>query len=329
MADAQRRGDGVSDGSARLSVDIGGTFTDVVLVGADAQLHTTKVLTTYDDPARGVMTGIAQVMQQAGTAPGDVGLILHGTTLATNALIERRGAATGLLTTAGHRDVLEMAFENRFEQYDVNIDRPAPLVPRRWRLGIPERIAADGDVLLPLDESAVLAAADQLLADGVSSIGIGFFHSYTNDAHEQRAAELIAGAHPEVSLTLSCEVCPEIREYERFSTTAANAYVRPLMATYLASLKTQLRERGFGCEVLMMTSGGGLTTLDAAARYPIRLVESGPAGGHHQHPAGNAALLELICQAAQILGHQRFDVGIRRGGGHALVFTNLRAHITG
>ncbi len=264
--------------SVRLSADIGGTFTDVVL-DRDGQLATTKVLTTYTDPALGVMQGVRDVMQVTGTEPASVEIMLHGTTLATNALIERSGARTGLITTAGHRDVLEMAFENRFEQYDVNIDRPAPLVPRQWRLGVTERVAADGSVLIELDRDAVLTAVERLVEAGVESVAVGFLHSYAAPRHEEIVSELIAQTHPSLSITLSSQVCPEIREYERLSTTVANAYVKPLMATYLTSLEQQLVLAGFSCEVLMMTSGGGLTTLATAKDYPIRLVESGPAGG--------------------------------------------------
>ncbi len=286
--------------SVRLSADIGGTFTDVVL-DRDGELATTKVLTTYADPALGVMQGVHDVMQATATDPSSVEIMLHGTTLATNALIERSGAPTGLITTAGHRDVLEMAFENRFEQYDVNIDRPTPLVPRQWRLGVPERVAADGSVLVELDRDAALAAVTDLVQAGVESIAVGFLHSYAAPRHEEAVAELIAQAHPSVSITLSSQVCPEIREYERVSTTVANAYVKPLMATYLESLERQLAAAGFDCEVLMMTSGGGLTTLAAAREYPIRLVESGPAGG-----------AILAAELARQHGHDKvlsFDMG--------------------
>ena len=262
----------------RLAVDIGGTFTDVVLAGADG-LTTTKVLTTYDDPANGVLAGVDEVLSMARVAAKDIGLVLHGTTLATNALIERRGAKTGLITTRGHRDVIEMAFENRFEQYDVNIDRPIPLVPRNWRIGVEERIAANGDVLVELAKDELLDGVEGLVRQGVESLGIGFLHSYHNAVHERLAADLIHAAYPHLSVTLSCEVCPEIREYERFSTTVANAYVRPLMSDYLASLGAQMQDRGIACQMLLMTSGGGLTTLPTARRFPIRLVESGPAGG--------------------------------------------------
>ncbi|MEQ9002155.1 MAG: hydantoinase/oxoprolinase family protein [Pseudomonadales bacterium] len=268
----------MADHRLRLAVDIGGTFTDVVLDGA-GQRQTTKVLTTHSDPADGVLQGIRRVLSAAGARPGDVGLVLHGTTLATNALIERRGAVTALLTTEGHRDAVEMAFENRFEQYDVDIDRPAPLVPRPLRLPVSERLAADGSVLRALDPDSVARWLPLLEARGVTSIAVGFLHSYVNAEHERAVGALLRAALPAVAVTLSCDVCPEIREYERLSTTCANAYIKPLMARYLASLARQLGALGMGCPVLLMTSGGGLTTLETAAEFPIRLVESGPAGG--------------------------------------------------
>jgi N-methylhydantoinase A len=264
---------------ARLAVDIGGTFTDVVLQGAADVRTTAKVLTTPGAPADGVLEGVRQVLERAGVSAGDVALVLHGTTLATNALIERRGAVTALLTTEGHRDAVEMAFENRFEQYDVDIDRPAPLVPRPLRLPVPERIAADGAVLQPLDLDGVRRWLPLLHEGGVGSIAVGFLHSYVNPDHEQAVGALLREALPDVAVSLSSEVCPEIREYERLSTTCANAYVKPLMARYLASLERQLAGLGVTCPILLMTSGGGLTTLATAAEFPIRLVESGPAGG--------------------------------------------------
>ena len=263
---------------AKIAADIGGTFTDVVLE-VDGTQVSTKVLTTYDDPANGVLDGVRQVLAKAKCAAADIGLVLHGTTLATNALIQRRGARTALLTTEGHRDAIEMAFENRFEQYDIDIDRPAPLVPRKLRLPIKERIAADGEVLVPLDEGSVAEAIATLQAQCVESVAIGFLHAYQNADHEQRVAELVRAQIPDLSITLASEVCPEIREFERLSTACANAYVRPLMARYLESLEMQLSDAGVRCPLLMMTSGGGLTNLQTAARFPIRLVESGPAGG--------------------------------------------------
>ena len=264
---------------ARLAADIGGTFTDLVLEHGD-QRHSCKVLTTSQAPEQGVMQGIQRLLAESGLAPADIGLILHGTTLATNALIERKGARTALLTTEGFRDVLEMGYEKRYEQYDVNIERPLELVPRPLRFGVHERLAADGTVLRALDEAGVRRAAQAMKATQVQAVAVGFLHAYAWPAHEQRARELLAAElGPEVTICLSSEVCPEMREYERFSTTCANAYVRPLMAGYLQRLRADLDAAGLGCPLLLMMSGGGLTTLELAARYPIRLVESGPAGG--------------------------------------------------
>lgn len=262
----------------RLAVDIGGTFTDVVLETAGRHL-TTKVLTTHAEPAAGVVSGIRQVLARANRKPAQVGVVLHGTTLATNALIERRGARTALITTEGHRDVLEMAFENRFEQYDVNIDRPQPLVPRIWRLTLPERLNAAGEVISPLRPEAVRALVPTLLDEGIESVAVGFLHGYANRAHEVLARDVLSEALADLSITLASEVCPEIREFERFSTACANAYVKPLMSRYLADLQQRLTNLGIACPFLMMTSGGGLTSVPTAREFPIRLVESGPAGG--------------------------------------------------
>ncbi len=267
---------------ARLAADIGGTFTDIALEVLDdgaPVLHTTKVLTTADAPADAVLDGVRSVLHEANIAPGDVEVFIHGTTLATNALIERRGARTALLTTQGIRDSVEMAHENRFEQYDLYMRRPEPLVPRNRRIGIPERLAADGTVLMPLDEGAVRDAASSLAADGVTSVAVGYLHSYLDARHEQLTAEILADCWPEATVTLSSEVCPEIREYERFSTACANAYIAPLMRRYLTDLDARLAALGLGCEIFLMTSGGGLGTLGEALRFPVRLIESGPAGG--------------------------------------------------
>jgi len=263
---------------ARLAVDIGGTFTDLAL-DTGARVFTLKVLTTTRAPEEGVLEGVARILREAGLSPSDIGLLVHGTTLATNALIERKGARTALVVTEGMRDSVEMAYENRFEQYDVNVDRPVPLVPRALRLPVRERLASDGSVLLPLDEDSVHALAGALREAGVESIAIGLIHAYANPAHEQRVAEILQTHLPEASISLSSEVCPEIREYERQSTTCANAYVQPLMARYLTRLGERLREDGLRCPFFLMTSGGGLASLDTAIRFPIRLVESGPAGG--------------------------------------------------
>ncbi|NIV17662.1 MAG: hydantoinase/oxoprolinase family protein [Woeseiaceae bacterium] len=285
----------------RLAVDIGGTFTDVVLERADGSRVTTKLLTTHHHPGEAVLAGIEDVMGRAGAKAGDVALIIHGTTLATNALIERSGASTALLTTAGHRDALEMAHEDRFEQYDVNIDRPTPLVPRYLRLPITERMDRDGNVLVPLDEQSIVDALAVIDEHKVESVAIGFLHAFVNPAHERRVADMLLAARPDLSLTLASEVCPEIREFERLSTACANAYVRPLMARYLERLAGELAERGFDCPFFMMTSGGGLTTLETAAKYPIRLVESGPAGG--------AILAQNIAREANLSRLLSFDMG--------------------
>mgnify|MGYP006106855279 FL=1 len=264
---------------ARLAVDIGGTFTDIVLELPTGERLTTKLLTTYDHPGRAVLEGITTVLDRADVAPSEIGLIIHGTTLATNALIERRGANTALLTTEGHRDALEMAHEDRFEQYDINIDRPIPLVPRHLRLPVRERMDRDGNILIELDESTIRRHLSVLQEYEIQSVAIGYLHAFVNPIHEIRTREILAKARPDLSISLACEVAPEIREFERLSTACANAYVRPLMASYLARLAGELKTQGFLCPFLLMTSGGGLTTLDTATKFPIRLVESGPAGG--------------------------------------------------
>jgi len=262
----------------RLGVDIGGTFTDVVLERGAAQVSA-KVLTTPDAPERGVQDGVRAALDRAGAAPGDVGLVIHGTTLATNALIERKGARTALIVTEGFRDSVEMAHENRFEQYDIQMDRPPPLAPRWLRWPVRERMNAQGRVLLPLDEGSVAAAAARAREHGVEAVAVGLLHSYANPAHERRVGALLAEALPGVPVTLSSEVCPEIREYERLSTACANAYVQPRMAGYLSALDGALKALGLSCPFMLMTSGGGLTDLETAVRFPVRLVESGPAGG--------------------------------------------------
>lgn len=262
----------------RLAVDIGGTFTDLVLDLGDRQA-TTKVLTTPVRPEEAVLAGIESLLAETGQRPSDIGLLLHGTTLATNALIERKGAKTALIVTQGQRDSLEMAYENRFAQYDLNADRPAPLVPRHLRWPVEERLDWQGNVLRPLSEDSLAALLPRIAAEGIESVAVGLIHAYANPAHERRIAEILRAAYPDLSLSLSSDVCPEIREYERQSTTAANAYVQPLMGRYLSALQAALTARGFDCPFFLMTSGGGLTTVETAVHLPIRLVESGPAGG--------------------------------------------------
>ncbi len=286
---------------ARLAIDIGGTFTDVVLELDSGERTTTKLLTTYAHPGEAVLAGISSVMQQTGLSPADVSLIIHGTTLATNALIERSGATTALLTTEGHRDVLEMAHEDRFEQYDINIDRPQPLVPRYLRLPLRERMDRDGNVLLQLDEDSIRSTLPILDEHEVESVAIGYLHAFMNPDHEQRTAGILREHRPDLSITLASEVCPEVREFERLSTACANAYVRPLMSRYLERLSGELQGLGYACPFLLMTSGGGLTTLETATRFPIRLVESGPAGG--------AILAQQVARETDLDRVLSFDMG--------------------
>ena len=268
--------------TARLAVDIGGTFTDLAVErakGDEVERWTAKVLTTPAAPELGVLEGVRVVLGRAGLTPADIELVIHGTTLATNAVIERKGARTALLTTDGFRDVLALGNESRYDQYDLNIELPQPLVPRRWRVTVPERLDNEGKVLRPLDEDAVRRQVAFLRDEGIESLAIGFLHSFVNPAHECRAAAIVRELWPDLPVSLSSEVSPEMREWERFSTTVANAYVQPKMASYLHRLEVGLREAGLACPLFLMLSGGGLTTLETAARFPIRLVESGPAGG--------------------------------------------------
>jgi N-methylhydantoinase A len=288
-------------GGVRLAADIGGTFTDVVLE-TPARRYSCKVLTTPREPEVAVMQGIERLLAESGVAATQIGLFIHGTTLATNALIERKGARTAMLTTEGLRDVLAMGYEKRFDAYDVDIEGPTELVPRPWRFAVRERIAADGSVLLPLDEDAVRRAGLAMREAGVQAVAVGFIHAWAHPEHERRAREILQPLLGEqVTICLSSEVCPEIREYERFSTTVANAYVRPLMGSYLMRLRERTQEAGLRCPLLLMMSGGGLTTLEQAARFPIRLVESGPAGG-----AILAAHLARECGLDRVLA---FDMG--------------------
>jgi len=284
----------------RLAVDIGGTFTDIALE-ANGSLITNKLLTTSQEPATAGLEGIQHVLAKATLSATDVDVFVHGTTLATNALIERRGAKTALVTTGGMRDSIEMAHENRFEQYDLAMVRPDPLVPRNWRRGIPERISATGAVLLDLNEDTLAAELANLKNDGVESVAVGFLHSYVNPDHEIRTRDLIEQLWPEARVTLSSEVCPEIREYERFSTACANAYIQPLVTEYLQDLETRRRALGMQCPMLLMQSGGGLGTLEDALRFPVRLIESGPAGG--------ALLSAELARAFQIEKALSFDMG--------------------
>ena len=284
-----------SQDDVRLSVDIGGTFTDGALEVGKTR-HTAKTLTTHDAPERGILTVFEQVLGAASLSPQEVHVLIYGTTLATNLLIERKGSPVALLTTEGFRDSIEMRNESRYDQYDLNIDLPQPLVPRALRFPIPERMNAQGEVLLPLNEKSLEALIPTLVQEGVQSIAVGYLHSYVNGTHEQRTRDLLQEALPEVECTLSSEVSPEMREYERISTACANAYVQPLMSRHLRNLQKTLQEAGFHCPLFLMLSGGGITTLETAIRYPIRLVESGPSGGaiFASHIARELALSDVV-----------------------------------
>ena len=268
----------MADLEVRLGVDIGGTFTDIVLE-TPAGMVSTKVLTTYQAPEDAIIEGMHITCQKAGISADKIDQIIHGTTLATNALIERRGAKTALITTKGFRDVIEMRTESRFEQYDLNLALPEPLLPRNRRYVIEERMDASGNVLLPLNQDELAELAARLKAGGYESVAVGLLHSYVNDAHERQIKSYLQAHLPDVMISLSCEVSPQMREYERFNTTIANAYIKPLMKSYLSRLKARLSDEGANCPVFLMHSGGGIISLENAAEFPVRLVESGPAGG--------------------------------------------------
>ena len=264
--------------SARLGVDIGGTFTDVVLE-VDGRSFSTKVLTTYAAPENAIIDGMAQVCDKAGITPSDIVQIIHGTTLATNALIERRGAKTALITTTGFRDVIEMRTESRFEQYDLNLTLPEPLLARQMRYTVSERVDAKGNILIPLDRAEVEQVVKTIKAAGYESVAVGLLHSYLNDSHEKLVRDVLGELMPDAMVSISSEVSPQMREYERFNTVVANAYIKPLMKSYLGRLAGRLAGEGADCPIFLMHSGGGIISLESAADFPVRLVESGPAGG--------------------------------------------------
>jgi N-methylhydantoinase A len=263
-----------------LGVDIGGTFTDIVAYEHDsARFHSLKVLTTPADPSEGVITGVARLFRESSLAYGSVRRVVHATTLFTNALIERRGAPTGLITTEGFRDTVELRREHKYELYDLFIELPRPLVRRALRLEVKERILADGRVETPLAKDELRERARELIAAGVESVAVVFLHAYANPAHERAAGELLACEFPQLHVSLSSEISPQIREYERTSTAIANAYIKPLAERYLDQLSRRLAAIGIGAPLFMMLSNGGLTHIAESKRVPIQLLESGPAAG--------------------------------------------------
>ncbi len=264
----------------RIGFDIGGTFTDFILLDTqknDIRLH--KCLTTPADPSVGALEGLAQIVADAGIGLADIGDIVHGTTLVTNALIERRGAKLGLITTAGFRDILEMGTEQRYDIYDLFLQYPEPLVPRARRLEVPERMDRDGNTVTAVDTAAVVEAARKLAADGVEAVAVCFLHAYRNPAHEREAGTAIRAAFPDIAVSLSSDVVSELWEYQRLTTTCANAFVQPLMDRYVRRLERELWQRGFRGALYLMHSAGGLVSPEMARAFPIRLLESGPAGG--------------------------------------------------
>ena len=270
------------DGRASFSVglDIGGTFTDIVFYDQVSGRHLNrKVLTTHEDPSLGVIEGVRTVIESEGVDPASVDRVIHATTLFTNALIERKGAETGLVTTEGFRDLLEIARERKYEIYDVFIEMPSPIVPRNLVAEVPGRIGPRGEEERPLDLTALVAGTEQLVKQGVTSVAVVFLHSYVNASHERAAVAEIQRRFPALSVSASCDVAPEIREYERASTTVINAYVKPLAQSYLDRLAAQLSATGISAPLFMMLSNGGLTHVAEAKRVPVQLLESGPAAG--------------------------------------------------
>ena len=265
--------------TARIGVDIGGTFTDIVLQAADGRLHQSKVPTRPDDMATAVVDGMVELLGTVGIAPAELREIVHGTTVGSNAILQKRGARTGLVTTRGFRDVLEIGRIRTPEMFDLTWVKPEPLVPRRWRVEVDERMGADGSVVRPLDRAGLLAACGWLVSEGVTSLAICFVNSYANPAHEQAAREEVAAAFPELTLSASCDVLPEIKEYERTSTTVVNAYLLTEMRAYLERLSELLTQAGFDAPLLVMSSAGGVMGAAQVAQKPVFAVGSGPAGG--------------------------------------------------
>ncbi|WP_207538599.1 hydantoinase/oxoprolinase family protein [Sabulicella rubraurantiaca] len=263
-----------------LGIDIGGTFTDLVLHGPTRERSgTLKVLTTHADPVQGILAGTRRLLEQAGVSPGEVGRVVHATTLFTNALIERKGAVTALITTAGFRDLLHIGRERRYELYDLQLRPPEPLVPDELRFEVPERVKADGTVLVPLDLAALEQRAAEAVAMGAEALAVLFLHSDLHPQHEMEAVTHLAKRFPALSVTASHGIVREVREYDRGSTATANAYVAPLAERYLARLGTELATLGIEAPLLLMLSNGGLTHVAEARRAPVQLLESGPAAG--------------------------------------------------
>ncbi|WP_426955302.1 hydantoinase/oxoprolinase family protein [Muricoccus radiodurans] len=266
-------------GMWRVGADIGGTFTDLVALGPAGELRTKKVSSSVGDYGRAIVEGLGQLSAEAGFVAGEVEEVLHATTVASNTILEHKGARTGLITTQGFRDVLEIRTLRMPRLYDLRWQKPPPLVPRHLRLGVTERVNWRGEVEIPLDEAEVEAAVDALVAEGVEAIAVCLLHSYANPAHERRIGEIVAARAPGMRLSLSVDVLPEMKEYERTSTTVINAYVGPVLGRYLGGLERELASGGIRAPLLLMQSAGGLMPASEAERLPVHVVESGPAAG--------------------------------------------------
>ena len=286
----------------RVGIDVGGTFTDFVLVDELRDLiYTGKRLTSSHDPSEAIFAGLARLLREAGTDPDQLHSLVHGTTLVANTIIERTGARVGYVTTRGFRDSLEMGREIRYDLYDLQLEPPRPLVRRPLRREVGERIDAEGHIVLPLDEAELRTVAAELAADGVEAIAVCFMHAYRNPEHERLAKRILERECPEIPVSISSEVAPEIREYQRASTTCANAYVQPRIARYLAGLEDGLQAMRLPGKLYVMLSNGGITTVRAARAFPIQLIESGPAAG-----AMAAGYYGLLTNTASLIS---FDMG--------------------
>jgi N-methylhydantoinase A len=263
----------------RLGVDVGGTFTDLVLVAPDGAARTRKVLSSSGNYAEAIIVGARDLLAETGARAGDIAEIIHGTTVATNSILERRGAATGLITTEGFRDLLEIGRLRLARLYDMSFERPTPLVRRRWRCEVRERMNHRGEILTPLDPASVHAALDRLLEEGVASIAVCLLHAWANGEHERAVGAIVRQRAPGLALTLSSEILPEMREFERTSTAVTNAYVMPVMDRYLSTLARELQTLGARCPLLVMQSNGGVMTAESARARPVHVIESGPAAG--------------------------------------------------
>jgi N-methylhydantoinase A/oxoprolinase/acetone carboxylase beta subunit len=284
----------------RLATDIGGTFTDLALQ-RNGDLFTGKLLTTLDRPEEAVLEGTRALLHRAGVEPSEVDLVIHGTTLATNAIIERKGARTAFVTTSGFTDTIDIGHESRFDQYDLMITRPRPLVPRPLRFGLRERVDVDGNVVAALDNDALEELASFLARVRPESLAVSLLHSYANATHERAVARFVQERFPDISVSLSCDVSPLAGEFERATTTCANAYVRPVVVDYFVRMESRLRAIGIEAPVLIVMSEGGLASIETACEAPVRLVESGPSGG--------ASLAASVARAFAIDKLLSFDMG--------------------